>query len=82
MKYPLYAYRDKLNGFGAPIMYSNDAAMKRKFAQDINNAPDLVFAPADYDLYKIGEFDSEKGTVKSILPDMICSGASVFNKKE
>lgn len=82
MTYPLYAYRDKLNGFGAPIMYSNERAMIRKFSQDINNAPDLVFSPSDYDLYHIGEFDTEKGTVKPCMPDLIVSGASVFNKKE
>lgn len=82
MKIELYAFRDKYNGFGGIQMYTNEPTAIRDFSKHINNAPDMVFAPADYDLYKIGKYDTETAEITPMLPQMIIAGASVFGKKE
>jgi hypothetical protein len=82
MKLELYAFRDKFNGFGGIQMYTNEPTAIRDFAQRVNNVPDMVFCPSDYDLYKIGEYDSETAEIKPLLPKMITTGASVIQKKE
>lgn len=82
MKYYLYSVRDKLRGFMQPLMDLNDLSAKRDFAQGVNNNPGLNFAPADYDLYKIGEFDSDKGTIVPVVPiELVCNGVNVLNEK-
>ena len=44
----------------------NDDAAKRDFAYAVNNNPGVMnFSPADYDLYRVGTFDSLNGDIKS-----------------
>lgn len=79
MKFPVYSYRDSKVGFGSPIVETNDQTAVRGFSFAMNNPQGMMnFAPGDYDLYKIGEFDPDKGILYSEdIPVMICSGASV-----
>lgn len=80
MKYPVYSYRDQLVGFGAPILEISDQTAMRGFSMQMNNPNDLKnFSPKDFDLYKIGIFDSETGYVEAEkIPVLICSGTSVL----
>lgn len=82
MKYPIFSYRDNKVGFGQPITDMNDQSAIRGFSYAINNNQGLMnFSPKDFDLYKIGEFDSEKGIILGYkAPELIVSGASVFNE--
>ena len=82
MKIELYAFRDKYNGFGGIQLYTNEPTAIRDFSQRVNNVPEMVFAPGDYDLYRIGHYDTETAEIKPCLPEMIISGASVLKKKE
>lgn len=83
MIYYLYAIRDKYRGFMQPAMDVDDNAAKREFSFAINNNPGIMnFNPADFDFYKIGEFDNASGEVKSIVPEFICNGVNVFNEKQ
>lgn len=84
MKVPFYSIRDKLAGFGYPTVDLNDATAKRNFAVAVNNpgVNSMSFAPGDYDLYKVGFFDTENGSILPTdtgLPEFIVSGSSVFN---
>lgn len=83
MKYPIYSYRDNKAWFGQPMIDNNDESAIRGFSYAINNANGIMsFSPSDFDLYKIGYFDSEKGTVEPVNPiQLIVSGSSVYGAK-
>lgn len=83
MKYNLYCVRDvKANLFWQPQMDSNDETAKRGFAMMINSsdARSLTgFAPKDFDLFRIGEFDSETGEVTNLKAnEFICNGRAML----
>lgn len=83
MKYPIYCIRDVKVGFQPQLLIEqNDATAVRGFSYAINNEGLMNYSPKDYELYKVGEFDTEKGKLDSIIPENICSGSSVFEEKE
>lgn len=79
MKYPIYSYRDVKVGFGMPFTDMNDQTAMRGFSFAVNGKVDLMgFASQDYDLYRVGEFDTEKGVIEPCNPPVfLVSGASV-----
>lgn len=79
MKYPVYCVRDLKVEFLSPMIYMNEAAAKRDFAYRINTGDTMYsFAPADYELYQIGTFDSEKGIIESFqIPEFISRGTDM-----
>ena len=83
MKYPIYSYRDSKVGFGTPLCDMNDQSAIRGFAYAINSGNGVMsFSPKDYDLYKIGEFDTDKGIIiAEKIPVLIVYGTSVFEEK-
>lgn len=82
MVYPVYSYRDAKVGFGAPTIDLNDQTAIRLFSYKVNNSDGLMgFAAQDWDLYKIGTFDSEKGVMVSETPVLVVSGSSVYGAK-
>lgn len=82
MVYKLFAIRDKYTGFMAPAPDQSVDSAKRNFAYAVNNNPGVMnYAPADYDLYQIGKFDTESGEIESMLPEFVCNGREVFNEK-
>lgn len=81
MKYPIYAVRDIHVGFNQPMTDLNDNCAIRNFTYAINNPQNGVmnFSPKDYDLYKIGEFDTDTGLIDhEPVPVLIVTGQSVF----
>lgn len=78
MRYPVYSYRDLKVAFGQPIVEMNDQTAIRGFAYAINQNEGLMnFSPKDYDLYRIGEFDAEKGIlIPEKVPVLVMSGVS------
>lgn len=80
MVLPIYSYRDSKVGFGSPIVEHNEQTAVRGFSYAVNSNDGLMnFSPKDYDLYKIGEFDIEKGViVPELVPILICTGTSVI----
>lgn len=83
MKYPMYAIRDQKVGFMVPPMCDqSDQSAVRNFSYSINGNDGVMnYSPADFDLFKIGEFDTEKGEIIPCMPENICSGISVYNEK-
>jgi hypothetical protein len=74
MKYGIYSVRDKLSGYMNISLERGDAIATRSFTTLVNTPDTILFAnPSDYDLYKVGEFDSESGTIESCVPSFICS---------
>lgn len=79
MKYPVYSIRDVKAGFGQPQLSLNEATMIRQFGYQINTAESILkYAPADYALYRIGEFDTDSGSFKSIIPEFVINGTDVY----
>lgn len=80
MKYPMYSIRDNKVCFGAPFIEQNDASAVRGFSQAINSGNGTMnYCPADFDLFKVAEFDADSGIVEAVpVPVLIVSGNSVF----
>lgn len=80
MIYPVCAMRDSKVGFLAPTVEMNLEDAKRKFAHMCSNAGSIYsFAPADFSLYKIAEFDSETGEIVPVQRDLLIDGIQVMN---
>lgn len=80
MKFGVYSIRDSKTGFLSPTFEVNDQVAMRNFAHAVSNSDSVLFSHArDFDLYKIGTFDSDSGRVMPVeIPVMIISGASVL----
>ena len=81
MVFGVYSIRDKYTGFMQPSLDVNDQAAVRNFANAIKSANDgsiMAFAPADFDLYKLGTFDSDKGIFETQIPEFIIAGSTAF----
>ena len=70
MKYPLYCIRDIKVGFQPQILVEqNDATAVRGFSFAVNNPEGLMnYSPADFELFKIGEFEVETGKIIPCVP--------------
>lgn len=63
-----------------PQCDQNDQTAIRGFAYAVNNNNIMNFSAKDYDLYKVGEFDVDKGIINAIkVPVLIASGINVVN---
>lgn len=84
MIYPIFSMRDKHTGFSVPTFDVNDQSAIRNFSHALVNAGGILsFAPADFDLYRLGSFDSDSGLLTpEPLPVMIISGASALPRPE
>lgn len=84
MKYPVYCIRDQKVGFQPQLLVEqSDASAIRGFSYAVNSHDGLMnYSPTDFDLFRIGEFDTETGEFISIMPNNICSGISIYGDKK
>lgn len=82
MKYPVYSIRDVKVAFGTPFVDMNDQTAIRGFSFSVNSKEGILNAnPKDYDLYKIGDFDADSGTIKAFdVPVLVVAGSDVYGK--
>ena len=79
MKYPMFSIKDDKTGFSCPTCDQSEASAVRNFSFAVNNSDTVMgFAPKDYDLYKVGEFDTDSGKIRTFVPEFVVSGSSVF----
>ena len=69
---PIYAIRDMVVEFHAPIVGVNDEQMKRDFMVYCQSKAELE--RKDLQLYKIGEFDTITGKITPKEPEFILGG--------
>ena len=81
MNYPMYSIRDIKTCFLAPNCDQSDQSAIRNFAYAINDKGVMNYSPKDFDLYKVGEYDSETGVITGCLPELICQGINVIGEK-
>lgn len=71
----VYAVRDVKSSFMSPVLGSNDAQAMRAFRAGMRSVPEFVVAPTDFELFCIGQFDSDSGLLTPVVPPVwICSG--------
>lgn len=68
----MYAIRDMLIEFHAPMIGVNDEQMKRDFKVFCSNKAELE--KNDLQLFKIGDFNTDTGMLIPIEPEYICGG--------
>lgn len=77
-KFGVYSIRDAYTGFLNPTFEISDVVAKRNFTFAMAKKDTLLYSNAqDYDLCRIGEFDSDTGELIPTLPDIVCTGLSV-----
>lgn len=83
MKMGMYAIRDAKTGYFAPTVEVNDFAAVRNFEHAVTNGDSLLFSHSDdFDLFKIGEYDSDSGLVSACSPHVhLVSGRSALLAK-
>ena len=70
----VYCVRDSLLGFGMPILRDNDAVASRAFDYDLNiDGSPMASHPQDFQLYRIGFFDTDTGIIDSESPVLVAS---------
>lgn len=69
---PIYAIRDMLIEFHAPIVGVNDEQMKRDFKVYCDKKAEIE--QKDLQLYKIGEFDTTTGHLQPCEPEYLMGG--------
>lgn len=79
MIYSLYAVKDDLCDFLAPVCHPNDPVAMRAFQYAFStfgtDSSIGAFRPTDFSLYRIGTYDTLKGLVESCVPPvLICRG--------
>lgn len=61
----VYCVKDTKGGFVSPICYPNDEIARRAFTTVFFNKSDemMINFPADYELWKVGEFNDRTGEI-------------------
>lgn len=82
MKYPLYSVRDTKAGFDFPFPERSDVTAVRTFQYQVNKVgTQMNMFPKDYDLYKVGEYDVDKGVVfPEKVPVLVVNGTNVLGE--
>lgn len=66
---------DRKAGFDGVGVAVNEEIAKRNFKYAINNNGVTAFSPADFELYKIGDWSEKTGVITALqVPEMLLSG--------
>lgn len=75
---PVFCIRDRKGSFWSPRIEQNEGSARRSFAMLVNDSSPsnpVSFAPHDFELYRIGDFDNDTGNFVSMeKKEFICSG--------
>lgn len=73
-----YCFKDELVGFDKPQLEANDNVALRSFAYAIKNNEFLKKNANNYSLWKLADFDNEKGTwkIEKSYPLLLANGSS------
>lgn len=83
MIYPVYTIRDVKVGFDTQFLVQvNEAAAVRAFEQAVNSPGTMLgFKPSDFELYHIGNFDTDKGFFDGFkVPEFVIGGVDLYAK--
>lgn len=85
MKTNVYSLKDHKFLFGDVFQSPDDPTAVRYFGMVINNTRAgnnmMNYAPQDFDLFKVGTFDSENGQIEPIWPiEFVVNGSSLVGE--
>lgn len=81
MKYCLYSIKDLKSGYLPVQVDINDDTAVRNFEHAVGIADSIFFShPADYELYKVGEYDTDNGEIEPIEKKFIIDANSIVNR--
>lgn len=80
----IYCIKDNKTGFLTPVPDENDASAMRNFEHALMQKNTIYGTHgADFDLYKLGVFNSESGRIESLdQPEFIMGGYVVAAKED
>lgn len=83
MIYPVFSIKDIKGDFWSPRIEQNEASARRSFAHMVNEDHTLLgFAPDDFELYYIGDFDSNTGAMRPLaMPEFVVRGIELVGVK-
>lgn len=83
MKLCMYCVYDKMTGYMVPAYHQNDGQAIRAFDVDVNSIDDSVLShfSQDFNLQKVGEFDTDTGVISPCNPIIIVDGGSLKRKE-
>lgn len=72
MIYGVYSMFDSKTGFLTPTVDINDDSAIRNFAHAVSNSDGILYSFAqDFQLYKIGTFDSDTAVIQQASPTVL-----------
>ena len=75
------AILDRKAGFDGVQIFANEDIAKRNFRYAINQAGIPNYAPADFEFYKIGEFDPKTGRISPLdVNELLLSGLDCIER--
>lgn len=79
----IYAIRDnQVEAFSQPFYSPTHGSALRAFSDHVNEKGTPANKhPSDYDLFHLGEFDDQVGTIKPIAPARIGRATEYLNKE-
>ena len=74
----VYCIKDAKVGWLTPTVDQNDASASRNFVHAMKNTQSILYThPKDFDLYRIGDFNSDTGKLLGLeVPDLVFEGSS------
>lgn len=83
MIHPIFSVRDQMVGYNDPFVAINRNVAERDFTNVVNNENGRIYLnPNHYDLYYIGDFNTETGQITPCEPELIVTGLSVKKGNE
>ncbi len=84
IKYGVYVVKDLKTTYMTPMIDNNDESAKRGFMNAMLNPANTVFRmnPQDFELYRIGYYDSETGVIEPCDKELICTGGVVVHDSQ
>lgn len=82
MNFGVYAIRDVKSGFMTPTVEVNNEVAIRNFAYAVLHNEMFDSFASDYSFYRIGDFDTDTGTLKPCTPPVFLLEARAAARKE
>ena len=83
MRLGMYSIFDKLTGYMVPAYHQNDEQAVRAFSYDLKSEvlSLLTANPEDFQLERVGYFDTDSGIVESCKPEVISTALTMVRKE-
>lgn len=82
----IFAVKDlAVQAFGMPFFVRSKGEAMRSFIDEVNNKGQqnsaIAAHPDDYELYSIGEYEEDAGTITAKIPELIARAKELVTKE-